>query len=74
MRLSGFETDLRQIAILVPEVSRAPPRKKLQTYFDIHEKIPFLTAVGEEHPPESEAEISQVRVESDSDFDQTHGW
>jgi hypothetical protein len=74
MRLSGFETDLRQIALLIPEVSRAPPRKKFQTFFDVHGKIPFLETVEEIHLHESEAEFSQVPVESDQEFDQTQSW
>jgi hypothetical protein len=74
MRLSGFETDLRQIVLLIPEVSRAPPRKKLETFFDVHGKTPFLVAVEEMSLYESGTEISQERVESDSDFDQTQSW
>jgi hypothetical protein len=74
MRLSGFETDLRQISILIPQVSRAPPRRKCESFFDVHGKTPFLVAVDEMTFNESEAEENQVRVESDSDFDQTQSW
>lgn len=74
MKLSGFETDLRQIQVLIPELSRAPPRKKLETFFDIHEKIPFLVAAEGIDSFESEAEGNQLRVESDQEFDQTVTW
>jgi hypothetical protein len=74
MRLSGFETDLRKITILIPEIRRAPPRKKMETFLDLHGKIPFLVAAEEMTFYESEAEESQARVESDQDFDQTQSW
>lgn len=74
MKLSGFETDLRQILALIPELSRAPPRKKMETFFDVHEKVPFLVAAEEIDSYESEADISQARAETDHDSDQTQDW
>ncbi|MFH1263660.1 MAG: transposase [Pseudomonadota bacterium] len=74
MKLSGFETDLRKIKLLVPKISRAPPRKKLETFFDMHGRIPFLVAAEEMTSYQSEAEISQAGVESNDEFDQRQEW
>jgi hypothetical protein len=74
MRLSGFETHLSQIERWIPGLSRAPPQKKFQAFFDIHAKIPFLVAAEEPTPYESNTEISQTTLETEKDFDQRNGW
>ena len=74
MRLVGFETDLRQIVALIPGLSRAPPQKKLPTFFEVHEKIPFLVAAEEIDSYSPESGVSQERVETDHDFDQRQSW
>ena len=53
MKLTAFVTHPGEILILVPQASRAPPRKPLDSFFDTHARTPFLVAAEEGSPYES---------------------
>ena len=69
MKLLGFLTHPAEIFILIPQASRAPPQKPVDSFFDVHGRIPFLAAAKEPSPYAS-FEFNQLRDESDADFDQ----
>jgi hypothetical protein len=73
MRLLGFVTHPKEIAFLVPDIARAPPQRRFESFFDVHGKIPFLVAAQETVSYGTE-HFSQARVEQDEDFDQTQSW
>jgi len=68
MKLAGFMTHPAEIWILVPQASRAPPPKSVESFFDAHGNIPFLVAAEEGSPYESE--FNPERVEFNEEFDQ----
>ena len=69
MKLAAFLSHPAEIFILVPQASRAPPQKPVESFFDRHGKIPFLMAAEEASPYQS-FDFNQVREESNADFDQ----
>ncbi|HLG18423.1 MAG TPA: hypothetical protein VI895_01240 [Bdellovibrionota bacterium] len=57
------------ICALVPQVSRAPPHKPVESFFNRHGKTPSLLAPEEPTPYES-VDFNQEQIESNAEFDQ----
>ena len=73
MKLLGFVTHPADLRALVPEISRAPPQKPLDRFFDVHGKVPFVQA-AEEQTSYDTNNFSQIRPETDGEFDQRVSW
>lgn len=73
MKLQGFELKLDCIRVWVPELARAPPQIPFVTYRERHRGRTILAA-AEGPTPYIRDSLSQLRKESNDDFDQTIAW